>query len=108
MAQTLGDLLDRIENDNRAKAECETFGHLYPERNKAHYGSIVFAHGCYGDQIIIKADFPTVNASPWFYEDLHTFISDYDFTGVWQFRGSYKKYKNGNCKFTGETKKVYL
>lgn len=114
MAQTLGNLLDRIEDDNRQIAEVVTFGHLYPKVNKAHYGYIIFAEGAYGEQMIIESNFPTVNSSPWFYEDMCEFISNYidehsktDY-GVYKFIGSYKNKKNGEAIFMGETHKIYL
>jgi len=88
-------------------------GHLYPEERKYHKGWAVFIIGAYGDISIVDLNFENVEDSPWFFEDVKNYmfkISDRkkykDFVGILKFEGTYLKYKNQNCSFKGNIKKI--
>jgi hypothetical protein len=65
----------------RAEATCMTFGHLAPEPGRTYAGSILFAHGEYGDYLPIRTDFPELPDSPWFFEGMCDFILDHGTEG---------------------------
>ncbi len=51
--------VDFLSAGKKNKIMGETWGHLFPEPGSKHTGTITFAHGVYGDLIIISMDFPT-------------------------------------------------
>lgn len=65
----------------RAQATCATFGHLAPELGREYAGSILFAHGEYGDYLPIRTKFEELPDSPWFFEGMCDFIMDHGADG---------------------------
>lgn len=54
----------------------ETWGHLAPKQENVYQGHILFAHGCFGDIVIIAYSFEGLDDSPWLYDDLCSFVND--------------------------------
>lgn len=99
--------------DSKKKMVMEdTWGHLSPQPGRKYSGRILFTHGAYGDIVPIACDFSDLPDSPWFYEDMMQFIRDhikkdgYEFGSIYRFVGTYVKFKNDNCRFSGETMRI--
>lgn len=108
--QGLADALQSGENAYKEKVMVHVWGHLHPEWRKKYYGTILFVFGDYGDIIPIKAVFGGLPHSPWFFDDMMEFIVNKckKEGTIYKFTGFYIKFKNGRCRFTGETKRVKL
>lgn len=52
----------------------DTWGHLAPDVNRVYGGYILYTLGCYGDITCIQTHFRELPDSPWFYDDLHSFM----------------------------------
>lgn len=97
----------------KAEIQARTFGHLAPKPKVEHRGWIIFTLTAFGDTCIIDFEFNNLEASPWFNSDILTYIGDYTDSlpdtknyGVYRYQGSYKKFKNGNCKFKGKVVEI--
>jgi len=97
----------------RAEVLGATFGHLAPRPQEKYSGEIVFTHAEYGDSVVIRSTIE-IDDSPWFYEDLHDFVAQdricrvkIENGSVYRFVGTYTKFKNGNCRFSGKVEKVF-
>lgn len=102
--------LASIAAEARARQTAATFGHLAPKPHIKYEGTILFTHTAWGDIVLIESIFKGLDMSPWLCEDCRDFASDYcsiwsDY-GVYRFKGTYKKFKNGNFHFSGKTKKL--
>lgn len=107
---SLASVFEPIEAVNRAIVMANTWGHLAPEPNRKHEITIVFCHGEYRDVTPIKVESLTVCDSPWFFEDMNDFIYENraEPGNVYKFRGWYKKFKNGNYRFSGKIEVVSI
>jgi hypothetical protein len=93
-----------------------TWGHLAPKPKQAYSGWFLFTEAAYGGAIeIIESEFKDLHDSPWLYDDMSDyavkfveqfFNTEIDSSGLYIFEGFYIKSKNGNYKFSGETKKI--
>jgi hypothetical protein len=95
----------------------QTWGHLYPKDNNKHDGFILFCHACNGDITPIDYDFKDIDSSPWFYQDLNNFLYDkvvkngktlLEQGHVYKFVGTYTKFKNQNCRFSGQVTMIKI
>jgi len=100
---SVSDAFGPVDAVNRAIVAANTWGHLAPEPRRPYPGYIVFTYGQWGDIIPIDAAFVGLPDSPWFYDDLCSFIDDRAVTRgtIYRFDGSYMKYKNGKGCFRG-------
>ncbi|MDD4971942.1 MAG: hypothetical protein PHT07_21150 [Paludibacter sp.] len=99
-----------------AIVQAMTWGHLAPKPKKAYSGWFLFTEAAYGGAIeIIESEFKDLPDSPWLYDDMadyavkfveQFFNTEIDSAGLYIFEGFYIKSKNGNYKFSGETKKI--
>lgn len=100
-----------ITTHQHAVITAQTFGHLAPKPKTDYKGWILFTLTAFGDTCLIDFEFGDLDASPWFNIDCVEYVADYtdklkqDF-GVFRWEGTYKKYKNGNCKFKGKFKEI--
>lgn len=109
------DTLNKIQAENYRRVTASTFGHLAPKPNNKYIGWILFALTSFGETIFIDFVFENLNESPWFNNDALDLISKYTNNlpkekeyGVFKWVGTYKKFKNGNFKFTGKIKEIDL
>lgn len=104
-AQTMAEAFAPWEADYKAKVMGATWGHLSPKARQEYRGSILFAHGAYGDLVPLRADFRDLPDSPWFFQDMLDFIvgSKTKPGGIYEFVGTYTKRKNGSHHFKGRT-----
>jgi hypothetical protein len=98
------ELIDHLAASKTARVMQETWGHLAPVPRLAYQGTILFAHGAYGDLVIIRADFPDLPDSPWFFDDLNQFVDSWltEAGKLYEFSGTYTKFKNGGFRFSGK------
>lgn len=87
----------------RAQVLAETWGHLAPTPKQDYAGTIVFAHGIYGDVTIVDVDFAGLPDSPWLFEGVHSFIDAHGTEPgtIYRFTGTYRRTRKGNHRFTG-------
>ncbi len=102
---TIADAFAPYESFTRAKVEAQTFGHLAPKPKQPYKLTILFCNSEYRYTIPIRVETENLPDSPWFYEDMQGFIDEQaqEVGRVYRFEGTYRKFKNGNCKFTGTT-----
>jgi len=103
----LSDAFAEHEARYRAAVMEATWGHLAPEPRRVYTGYILFAYGAYGGIVPIQCEFDGLNNSPWFFDDLIEYIDQYvEQRGVkgsvYRFDGTYVKFKNGGCRFSGK------
>lgn len=110
---SMADAFAPAENSFRNWVAVNTWGHLAPEARKVYRGYIVFALGCYGDQVVLQSEFENLPGSPWYFDDESEWVNEFidrhtkvggDCHGIWRFDGTYTKFKNGNYRFSGKTK----
>ena len=109
---SLADAFAGSESDHKERVLQSTWGHLKPECQTKHQGSIIFAWCEYGGHVVIvRSDFPTVADSPWFYQDMLNYAVNKTIKaghGLYKFVGTYTKFKNGKCKFSGRVRNIDL
>lgn len=105
---TTEDIGASIEAINSAIAMRETWGHLEPTPGRKYSGYILWTHGCHGDIAVINWKLEDLPGSPGFSYDLDEFIGQYNTEKgkIYRFIGSYKRFKNGKCRFYGNTFEV--
>lgn len=93
----------------------ETFGHLAPKLRKQYEGWVLFVLTAFGDTCIIDFEFSGLESSPWFNVDILDLISDYTDSlpdtkmyGVYEYNGTYRKFKNGSFRFNGKIEEIKL
>jgi hypothetical protein len=103
------------ETDAKYKAQImyATWGHLDAAPGTVHKGSFLFIHGQHGDMATIESDFPTFGEGPGYFSDRQEFIWEQvkdngpcSETGIYLFEGAYRRFKNGNTRFTGTIKRI--
>lgn len=101
---TMADAFAPAEAKYKAEVMAATWGHLAPKPKK-YEGTILFAHGEYGDLVPLRAAFHGLPDSPWFFDDMTDWIFEQktEEGKIYLFVGSYTKFKNGNCRFSGKT-----
>jgi len=97
----------------RSQVLHATWGHLAATEGVKHPGTILFAHGEYGDIVPLRADFPTVNDSPWFFDAMSDYIDRQVMRRknpgtIYRFSGYYVLQKNGKGRFSGKVKVVKI
>lgn len=94
-----------VEDLDRARIMWDTWGH--PEAQVRYPGWMVFAQSIHGDLIVLAEDWGALDGGPWFYDDQQDYVGDkaLERGHVYIFEGYYLKYKNGNYRFTGKTRK---
>ncbi|MFT4064379.1 hypothetical protein [Paraburkholderia sp.] len=109
---SMADVFAPVEARNRAIVMHNTWGHLAPEPRRIYRGEILFAHGEFGDLVVLRSKFRGLPDSPWFYEHLTDFASDKAFKrrpgAVLRFEGTYTMFKNGNGRFSGKVRDVRI
>lgn len=103
-------IINVLSEKIKKEVMVETWGHLAPKSNEKYPGAIIFVHGIYGDMAVITSDFRNLPESPWFFEDQREFVMSRNTKAgnIYRFDGTYIKFKNGNFRFTGKTKRVVL
>jgi len=105
--QTIADAFIPVEREYKARVMEETWGHLAPKKNRIYKGTIIFAYGEYGDMVPLHAEFAGLDDSPWFFDALSDFISDFclqqEKWGVFRFTGTFRNYK-----FKGQIEQVHV
>ena len=91
----------------------DTWGHLAPEVGPVYEGFIVFTYTVHSEITIIDWEFGDLRGSPWFAEDLMSFVSsrikdDAKHGGIWRFDGTFRRFKNGSSRFSGTTRPMRL
>ena len=102
---SLADAFAPYESRWRAEVLAATFGHLYPKPGINYKGEILFAWTAYGhEHVIVNAKFEGLDGSPELMEDMLDFISENtpEEGIVYRWRGTYRKFKNGRCRFSGK------
>lgn len=106
----MGSGLVVIGGPTREEVLADTWGHLAPQAGHAYTGSIVFALGSWGDIVPVSMDFVDLDSSPWFFDDLTAFIEQESGArpdgAVYRWTGTYRRFKNGRCRFIGKTSTV--
>lgn len=111
---TLADAFAEHEDLARAQVQAATWGHLAPELGRAYAGTMLLAHGEYGyDGLVpVRTRFEDLPDSPWFYDDLCEWLCDTQQRTepgeVYRWVGTYRKFRNGRCRFTGRLRRVPL
>ena len=112
---SLADAFAGAEVHYRAEVYAATWGHLAPQPRQTYRGWILFAHSAYGGETcLINADFGDLDDSPWLYEDLQEYVEHHREVlpnneregNVYRFDGTYTKFKNGGCRFSGKVRQL--
>jgi len=94
------------------EAMNETWGQLRSKPMLKHFGKIYFTYGEYGNVVVIKDCFDTIEGNPWYYNNLMNFINNesnkLDQGYAYKFDGSYFETENGEGIFSGNISKISL
>jgi len=95
-----------------------TWGHLAPKPQTTYKGYILFVYTAWRQIEPLDMVFENLDSSPWFFSDMNEFIGNHidsllnngrdDNHGVYLFKGTYRRFKNGNHKFSGEISKISM
>ncbi len=109
-AQTMAEAFAPAEAAHRARVMGATWGHLAPKPSNKYEGTILFSHSEYGDLVPLRSDFKDLPDSPWFFQDMQDWIGQQKTEAgqVYFFRGSYTKFKTGNCRFSGKVRSIHI
>jgi hypothetical protein len=104
---SLGDAFAVSDAFYAAQVQADTWGHLAPKA-RAYPGVLTFARSEYnsGERVLLSARFEGLDDSPWLYDDLMDWLEDRDDLeegAVYRWTGTYRKFKNGGCRFSGKT-----
>lgn len=106
---TMEEVFAEIHRRNQNAVLSATWGHLAPEPQQVYSGTLLFALGDYGAIVPLSAKFDDLDDSPWFYEHMSEYIGRQVMrrgAGVYEFRGTYRMFKNGNARFSGKVRKI--
>jgi hypothetical protein len=113
---SLAEAFAPAEDLYRSQVMHATWGHLAPEERKPYRGWIVFTHGTHGDLTIVdwylkrgKTELP---GSPWLFQQLNEFTANECMKRqsqgvIYRWEGTYLMFKNGGCRFSGKTRRVW-
>lgn len=83
----------------------DTWGHLDAKPGVKYPGTIVFAEGAFGSELIIlSSEFGDAGYGPWFYEGVSDWLRAQDYTDpgkLYQFKGWYRLSRKGAHTFSG-------
>lgn len=108
---SLESAFQKAEAEYKAVIMEDTWGHLAPKPQTKYTGYVLFTHGCHGDITVIDYEFndPGHNelpGSPWLAQDILNELMNSANLGkegsISLFEGTYTKFKNGNCRFSGK------
>ena len=97
------------EAKDRAAILADTWGHLGPKPRTDYHGWMVWAHSAYGgDILLVDAALDGLPDSPWLHEDMVEYIGEHmgEPGNVYRWEGTYTKFKNGQCRFSGQVSRV--
>lgn len=103
------EIFSEHEARHQSKVLHNTWGHLAPKPRERHRGYIVFAKTCYSQEVVIASDFAGLSDSPWYYDALHSYISEKledKSEGIYRFDGEVYMCLNGKFKFVGRVEPV--
>lgn len=89
-----------------AQVMQDTWGHLRAEPGVRHHGTIVFAESPFGGvRVILASEFGDAGCGPWFYQQVHDWLSDQDTEPgkLYTFTGSYREDQDGEYEWHGAT-----
>lgn len=109
-AQTFAEAFAPAEAANKARVMGATWGHLAPKTQTKYAGTILFAHGEYGDLVPLRTAFEGLPDSPWFFSDMQDWIAQQrtEAGQVYFFRGTYQKFKTGGFRFVGHCRPIHI
>jgi len=87
-------IVDVFGSSKKHIVMADTWGHLYPEPGSKHYGEMIISVSEYGDESIVKTDFPGLDNSPMRYALEQTIFDLFDMEpgvykvqcGMWFFK----------------------
>ncbi len=66
-------LADHIDAGVYNRIACDTWGHLFPNKGKLHYGELTIAMDTYG-KIMVLRNTLKIESSPWYYDSENDFL----------------------------------
>ncbi len=100
------------ESAKKAEVEMITFGHLAPKSRMIYKGKLAIVHTAWLGWQFAYTDFPELENSPWVFDDFHNWLDTLEVDSpkssqgvcVWEWEGSYQKFKNGKYRMVGKFK----
>ncbi len=84
-----------------------TWGHLAPKKGRTYKGTMIYAHGGYGDIVLLDAKFEKVSDSPWLFEAMQEYLGEHcEAEGVYKWEGQFTVRDEGSYCFGGEIKRL--
>lgn len=112
MANYMQEAFAPVDAVNREIVYRDTWRHLAPEPRRTYRGYIVYAYGAWGDIVPVDSEFDGLSSSPWFFEDMNNYIceqiTETTAVGIYRFDGTYTRFKNGSCRFSGKIRTIAL
>lgn len=103
---SVADVGPSMNEEFKNRVMHQTWGHLAPEPGRKYRGDVLFAHGEYGDLVVLRDNFDNLPGSPWFKSHLDghftTLAQSLRAGTVATWRGTYTMLKNGSCRFSGK------
>ena len=85
----------------------ETWGHLAPKKDRTYKGYMIYAHGVYGDIVLLDANFKNLSDSPWLFEAMRNYLGGHcKDEGLYKWEGRCTMIDKDNFCFGGEIKRL--
>ena len=100
-------IIDAYAERKEQQVLQDTWGHLAPKKGKSYKGTMIYAHGVYGDIVLLYATFEKLNSSPWLFEAMQEYLGGHcEDEGIYKWEGCFEKLDEGCYCFGGEIKKL--
>ena len=102
----MGTIIDAYAERKKQEVMQDTWGHLAPEPGRSYKGRMLYAHGAYGDMVLLDAEFEDLNDSPWLWKAMQDFIGEDETCGLYIWKGHFKLFHNGKYRFKGKMERL--
>lgn len=100
-------ITDVYAERKRQQVTQDTWGHLAPKKGQSYEGYMIYAHGGYGDIVLLDAGFKNLSDSPWLFEAMQEYLGGHcKDEGVYKWEGCFEKLSEGCYCFGGEIKRL--
>lgn len=100
-------ITDVYADRKKQKIMQDTFGHLAPKKGRSYKGFMIYAHGEYGEIVLLDAKFKGLSDSPWLFDAMQDYIGGHcKDCGVYKWEGRCTKIDESSICFGGEIKRI--
>ncbi len=100
-------IVDAYAERKKQDVMQDTFGHLAPKKGQSYKGTMIYAHGEYGDIVLLASDFKKLDSSPWLFDAMQEYLGEHcEEEGVYKWKGQFTKIHDGTYCFGGKIERL--